>query len=49
VAETSDRDVLVLAPMGLEWRAVRRALAAAYDPALKQAIQQLIDRLCRVP
>jgi tetratricopeptide (TPR) repeat protein len=27
----------------------RRALAAAYDPALKQAIQQLIDRLCRVP
>jgi tetratricopeptide (TPR) repeat protein len=24
----------------------RRALAAAYDPALKQSIQQLIDRLC---
>ena len=24
----------------------RRALAAAYDPALKQEIQQLIDRLC---
>jgi 4-hydroxy-3-methylbut-2-enyl diphosphate reductase len=33
VAETSDRDVLVLAPMGLEWRAVRRALAAAGNPA----------------
>ncbi len=27
------RDVLVLAPMGLEWRAVRRALADAGDPA----------------
>ena len=24
----------------------RRALAAAYDPALKQEIQQLVDRLC---
>jgi tetratricopeptide (TPR) repeat protein len=24
----------------------RRALAAAYDPSLKQSIQQLIDRLC---
>ena len=33
MAETSDRDVLVLAPMGLEWRAVRRALAAAGNPA----------------
>jgi 4-hydroxy-3-methylbut-2-enyl diphosphate reductase len=33
VAETSDRGALVLAPMGLEWRAVRRALAAAGNPA----------------
>jgi hypothetical protein len=24
----------------------RRAFAAAYDPGLKQGIQQLIDRLC---
>jgi len=34
-AETDShhRDVLVLAPMGLEWRAVRRALADAADPA----------------
>jgi tetratricopeptide (TPR) repeat protein len=38
--------------LGLEERSTdacalaRRALAAAYDPGLKQGIQQLIDRLC---
>jgi hypothetical protein len=33
MTETPDRGALVLAPMGLEWRAVRRALAAAGNPA----------------
>ena len=38
--------------LGLEERSTdacalaRRALAAAYDPGLKQGIQQVIDRLC---
>jgi len=33
MAEDPGPGVLVLAPMGLEWRAVRRALAAAGNPA----------------
>ncbi len=33
MAEAPTRGALVLAPMGLEWRAVRRALAAAGNPA----------------
>lgn len=33
MAEASDRGALVLAPMGLEWRAARRALDAAGNPA----------------